>query len=233
MSEVLHRRGVHQLADIEIATAFPFGLIESRTRASLPTEIVVYPRVYAIRQGVLDSLSGIGDVYTRAAADGDEFHSLREYVRGDDPRRIAWRVSARAGSLVVREMEAESTRTVALCLDTRRIETEDFDERFEDAVDLTASLAMALLKQRYAVGVVTPSLSLPEGEGTAQGRRVLEFLARVVPIDASVGGTFPDKGRTSSKDRTAQILISPDASRWGIRSGAGLRVVDPREVLRA
>ncbi len=49
---------------------------------------------------------------------GGEFHSLREYVPGDDLRRINWKASARSEDLVVRETALEGVRRCTVVLDT-------------------------------------------------------------------------------------------------------------------
>ncbi|MDC4232668.1 DUF58 domain-containing protein [Actinomyces sp. B33] len=51
---------------------------------------------------------------------GTEFDSLREYVRGDDPRDIDWRASARSDGLVVRTWRPERDRHVVIVLDSGR-----------------------------------------------------------------------------------------------------------------
>ena len=46
-----------------------------------------------------------------------EFHSLREYVPGDEPRTIHWRASARSDELKVRQHSAEGLRRCTVVLD--------------------------------------------------------------------------------------------------------------------
>ncbi len=46
-----------------------------------------------------------------------EFHSLREYVPGDEPRTIHWRASARSDELKVRQYSAEGLRRCTVVLD--------------------------------------------------------------------------------------------------------------------
>ena len=106
------RRGVQRLGPIELVSLFPFGLLEKRRRTEDGAEIVVYPRVRAVRTTVLDQLPGARFSPRRPVDDGDEFFSLREYVRGDDVRRISWRASARLGTLVVRELTRGTSRFV-------------------------------------------------------------------------------------------------------------------------
>ena len=59
---------------------------------------------------------------------GSEFHSLREYVRGDDLRRISWKASARASELIVKETALEGVRRCTVVLDV------DADEYDDDGV---------------------------------------------------------------------------------------------------
>jgi hypothetical protein len=49
---------------------------------------------------------------------GFEFYGMREYVPGDDLRRIVWRASARTGKVMVREAEQGITDHVTVVLDT-------------------------------------------------------------------------------------------------------------------
>jgi len=49
--------------------------------------------------------------------DGYEFSELREYVAGDDPRRIDWAATARAGTLQTRILQEDRALTLAGALD--------------------------------------------------------------------------------------------------------------------
>lgn len=51
---------------------------------------------------------------------GAEFESLREYVIGDDYRKINWMASARGAKLVVNQYEAEKNQPVFILMDTSR-----------------------------------------------------------------------------------------------------------------
>ena len=62
---------------------------------------------------------------------------MREYVRGDDLRRIVWRATARTGRVMVREAEQGITDHITVILDTDRAshshDAEDLSESFEMA----------------------------------------------------------------------------------------------------
>ncbi len=59
---------------------------------------------------------GYGTASARRS-DGYEFAELRGYVEGDDPRRIDWAATARAGSVQTRVMLEERSLSLAVALD--------------------------------------------------------------------------------------------------------------------
>jgi len=235
LSERFDRRGVHPLPALDLVSAFPFGLFERRRRARDGHEVVVYPRVRAVRPGALQQLSGAGAAPTFVRGHGDEFFSLRDYIPGDDVRQVAWRVSAHRGALTVREFARQTSRSIVFVLDThRRTDLEGFDDAFEDAVELVASLAVTFLNQQYTVSIVTPGRRLPEGEGNTHRRKALDMLARVEPADGVSEGGYGWFSPGAESGRASYVFVSPDPRDWGRVSHAGrTRVIDPREVVRA
>jgi uncharacterized protein (DUF58 family) len=233
--EVFDRRGVYPVPAISLLTTFPFGLVHWRRRIKDDALITVYPRVHAVRTATLEQSQNSGDTSKNARGPGDEFHSLREYVVGDDMRHIAWRVSARLGSLVVRELEQETSRYIVFVLDTSPYpDLDDYAERFEEAVELVASLAVTMLTRQYTVSVVTGTDALPEGEGKAQVVNVLEMLARVQPDAESGGDALGRVGTVDDTKRAACFYVSPSPSQWGRKKArGGVHVLDPREVIHA
>ena len=234
MAEVFNSRGVHRLPELTLATAFPFGLIERHVGARDTSEIVVYPRVHAVRPALLEQVSGARTVPRIVRGEGDDFFSLRDYIPGDDIRQVAWRASARRGSYVVRELARQTSRSVVIVLDTcLGGDTAVSPEDFENAVDLAASLAVTFLRKGYAVSVVTPDLRLEHGEGNPHVVRVLETLARVEPsslCDLDAFGWYA----SGQESQAAHLYISPDPRQWGrYCRRLGAKVLHPREVVLA
>jgi len=234
LSERFEHRGVHPLPALDLVSAFPFGLFERRRRTHDGHEVVVYPRVRAVRPGAVQQLSGAGAALAVVRGNGDEFFSLRDYVPGDDIRQVAWRVSARRGALTVREFARQTSRSIVFVLDThRRTDLDGFDDAFEDAVELVASLAVTFLNQQYAVSIVTPGRRLPEGEGNTHRRKALDMLARLEPDDGAFDGDYEWFPPGAEGGRASYVFVSPDPRDWGRITHAGrTRVIDPREVVR-
>ena len=229
------RRGVHEVGRYDLVTRFPFGLFEQRRTVGTACEVLVHPRVRTLRTGLLDEWDTGSTARRVATGDGDEFFSLREYQPGDDLRLIAWRVSARTDKWMVREMTRDHAHSVVFALDNRCADAKDTEtsEHFEEAVELCASLAISLVRQRYEVGVVLAETQIEAGLGKDHERRILDALARV-QLTTTDDGTF-DRAVSGFEARGATlVLLSHDPATWGQhRSGSDLSVLDPREVVYA
>lgn len=230
----LPKRGVHTLAPLQLKSSFPLGLFVCRLIYRDGVQVTVYPRVYAVRQSMLEHLDDSGDLPRPLDLSGDEFFALREYVPGDDIRYICWRVSARVGRLIVREMEPSTARSIVVVLDPRGIpDTEELDEQFEEAIDLAASLVMTFLDKQFAVSVITPNESVGLGTGAPHARKIMEMLTRVDPVGYSLCSDdwFMASGDVSG---AAKVYVATDPAQWGAQAfGRGVRILNPQEVTHA
>ena len=106
-----------------------------------------------------------------------EFHSLREYVPGDEPRTIHWRASARSDELKVRQHSAEGLRRCTVVLDQQVPTGDRHADAFERAVVAAASLVhsadQAGLETRFAttagVDLRGPTVAVHTMHHLAQG----------------------------------------------------------------
>jgi len=146
---------------------------------------------------------------------GTEFYSLREYVPGDDPKRINWKASARYNQLITNETEAERVTDIMIVLDTDVTffgPTES--ELFERGVQAAASMASLLLKQGNRVGLVLQGGergSIPAGFGKRHERRILYLLATARPGRATVSTSYVMNllARRMLPSRAQIVIISP------------------------
>jgi uncharacterized protein (DUF58 family) len=86
-----------------------------------------------------------------------EFAQHREYVAGDDIRRIDWKVWSKTDKYYIKQYEEETNLRTTLVVDVS--ESMQFGEteltKYEYASRIAASLAYLLLRQSDAVGLVT------------------------------------------------------------------------------
>jgi uncharacterized protein (DUF58 family) len=148
------RRGVYDVGPLRISRSDPLGLAARTRSVSDVTQLWVHPRRHAIQPlpASLDR-SLDGPTSDKAPRGSITFHSLREYVLGDDLRHIHWRSSARLGTLMVRQHVDTSLPDVTIVLDTR--DSAHTEDSFEEAIEVVASLVVALLRQRFPVRFVS------------------------------------------------------------------------------
>ncbi|MGO7909993.1 DUF58 domain-containing protein [Rhizobium ruizarguesonis] len=120
-------------------------LLEIIAKMPVGQEIAVQPDISpvlsgAIRTQILPLEAGQKDL--RLRGEGSEFHQLREFVSGMDPRSIDWKRSARMRSLVVREMRAERNHQIILCVDSGRLMAEQLAGFTKLDRAINAALAM-------------------------------------------------------------------------------------------
>jgi uncharacterized protein (DUF58 family) len=106
------RRGWLALDRLRISTIRPFGLARAWSWLRPDTRLLVYPTPEA-EAVPLPDLGGDGQSQ-RTRNHGEQPHHLREYRAGDGMRQIAWKSSARADRLLVREYEATANRELTL-----------------------------------------------------------------------------------------------------------------------
>ncbi|MCE5302709.1 MAG: DUF58 domain-containing protein [Planctomycetaceae bacterium] len=87
-----------------------------------------------------------------------EFAEHREYVPGDDPRRLDYRMLGRTDRLYVKQYEEETNMRVQILLDTSGSMGYRFDgglTKLEYGSYLTAVLAYLMIRQQDSVGLCT------------------------------------------------------------------------------
>lgn len=147
-------RGVFAVGPLDVTRADPFGLVRSGDPDEEITNLYVHPQIHQLEpfpSGIARDLEGpeIG----KALEGGVTFHTLRDYVHGDDLRQVHWRSSARSGKLMVRHnVDTHQPRSLVV-LDNRA--TSHSAESFEDAVRAAASIVAASMSRGFDFRFVT------------------------------------------------------------------------------
>ncbi|MFZ9629346.1 MAG: DUF58 domain-containing protein [Ilumatobacteraceae bacterium] len=177
------RRGSLRLGPATVDRVDTFGLVRRRRELAGDDVVVVVPRRVVIdmptpgRSGALAQQLG-----ARALGrTGTDFRSQREYVPGDDPRRINWKATARVDELIVTEREAERLRRCTVVLDTNEVGHDG--DSFDRAVSIAASISTASERAGLTTRLVAPGVDV-SGHDVASS--ILHWLADVAPGDESV-----------------------------------------------
>jgi uncharacterized protein DUF58 len=131
-----------------------------------------------------------GPTASIAPPGGVAFHSLREYVAGDDWRLIHWGATARTGALVARRLVVPDQPRLLVVLDTSAAAYAA--TLFEDAVRVAASFCVAgeqsgLPVQLRTTGEATGSTRWSPGEWGGDFGDTLAFLSVVDNTGADQG----------------------------------------------
>jgi uncharacterized protein (DUF58 family) len=189
-------RGIHEIGPLAVLSADPLGLfpwnktIESRCR------VTVLPAIGTIGRRVQSGFPG-GDLRVRDIAfeDPTRFRAIREYLPGDDTRRIHWKISARLGALHTVEYEPAVSAACVVLLDLRlsRYPLRLRHHFVERAVETAATLIVAAALERQATGLCAsaeldgkrPAVGI--GRGMSHAIHILELLARILPVEEAEG----------------------------------------------
>lgn len=131
------------------------GLAAGRTDIGDVVAVRVLPRVLPVRGLPAGARRGHVGTDERVEHGGTDLVGLREYVAGDDLRRLHWATSARTGTLMVREDADPAEAHLALLLDDRAASYPG--DALEDAVEVAASLAHMAVAQGNPVRLRTVS----------------------------------------------------------------------------
>jgi len=200
-------RGDYELSRISLRLTGILGLWIKPLQAEMPQTVRIYPDMSAVR-GVLGALPQQmileGKRLYRRDTAGSEFHSIRDYVDGDDPRRINWRATARAGSPMSDVVRPERGKVVMLLLDCGRTMGIELSGRNKLDVALEAALALAAvaLKQGDKVGFIAYSSEIkryvPPGAGLKQ-------LAAITDAAYNLTADFVEASRVQALDYLLRI----------------------------
>jgi uncharacterized protein (DUF58 family) len=149
------RRGVIAVGPLHVTRSDPLELMSlSRTYGGTAT-VWVHPRIHLLRAvpaGMARSLDGRIDKVPHGTI---TFDSLREYVVGDELRRVHWRSSAKVGELMIREQLDTSEPTIVVLLDDRAAAhpqvRDGIADTFESACEAAASIVAAAVREDLPV----------------------------------------------------------------------------------
>ena len=148
-----------------------------------------------------------------------DFHSLRDYVEGDEPRTIHWRASARSEELKVRQHSVEGLQRCIVLLDQHVPPGPAEEDAFERAVTAAASVVHSADRAGLTTRFVTTEGADVSGPDVAA--QTLHLLAR---IGISTDPTIPvERDPSEGLGLVVSIGIDPWTTSWAALD----RIVDP------
>jgi uncharacterized protein (DUF58 family) len=204
------RRGRYPITGFRISTKFPAGFFKKWRRIDASGEIVVYPKPQPLDDFYHALPMLVGQIQSHARGWGDDLYAIRRYQPSDHMRHIDWKATAKASQMMVREHVREDEWRLTIVFDTARppaagpvpqkqeaalkpdkpnegaepaAAPRSFEERFERAVVMAASLANHFILERADVELITADErhNVASGNGYEHLYRILRSLATLQP----------------------------------------------------
>jgi uncharacterized protein (DUF58 family) len=197
------RRGTYTVGPVELPKADPFGLCRRVRALGEPQVISVHARVIPLRPlptGTSRNLEGPSS--DRSPQGTVTFHRLREYVVGDDLRTVHWPSTARAGKLVVRHYVDTARPYTVVLVDLNPAVYSP--ETFEEAMDVTASIATCMSSGRAPVQIRTTAGERVGGHLQRDAAALVDYLTELAP---SSTGSLSTQLLPLRRDRGGSALV--------------------------
>jgi hypothetical protein len=166
-------RGMYTFGPAIVRSGDPFGWLVREDRVSASATLLVYPLIAPLESFGLPPRHPFGERATprRLLEDPLRVAGVRDYVLGDDPRRIHWKATARAGELRSKIYEPSSQYRLLILLDINAYPEPwmGIDPEIQElTICAAASFAMWALDEGYAVGLLANTLMMSSsGESIA------------------------------------------------------------------
>ena len=228
-------RGLRVIGPARLRRLGPTGLAAREEPVGGTVAVRVVPRVLPVRGVPPGARRGHISGDERVARGGTDLVALREYLPGDDLRRLHWATSARLGTLMVRDDADPSQAQLTVLLDDRAA-AYGVDDQFEEAVDVAAALTAAASAAGHPVRLRTLTGRVDvvhSGASAGTGRAAPELLAALADVALVPAQQSTPGGASYDLDIVATIS-GPAADQAELVVEAGRAVVgvvlavDPR-----
>lgn len=229
--------------------ADPLGLLCYDTFLPAPQELLVLPALgdeagHPATTKRRNILPPPGIHRLRRPGSGSELLDLRDYLPGDPPRTIAWKVSARRDRLITKEFESEVPLRCTLFVDTS--DSVRIGPPGSTALVRLVEVSAAVVQANTAAGDLTGLYLFDEQDvSIVRPARTAGHLVRLLTLLASAAGLAPRGGQVrvgrllpfayAFAEEVYPALLRPDLNRipfglawlsprpaWAVEPRAGL-----------
>lgn len=232
------RRGYHQIGPLRMGSGDLLGFQPRVSAVVSAKRMTVYPRVVALHELGLPTNSPLVALPARSPLfeDASRLMGVRDYQRGDSPRRIHWPATARTGQLVVKQYQPAIARETLICLD---LDTASYERRRFEATELAivaaASIASHIIvREGLPVGLSTEAMDPLPGErrhiyvppGAERAHLKLNILEPLARVQVTSGASLLERIRQDSVNLSwgsTMVLITGNAGEELLSTLAYLR----------
>lgn len=186
-------RGELTIDKLSITSTFPFGIVTKAITYTNQEQLLVRPAIHPIAPKAFSNAAGAGRSTTedrRRKGQGLEFYALREFAHADSPKQVAWKASARAGTLLTKQHASPTPKTLTVIL---MLEPAAEHSELERRIESAASYIMTAAAKNYQVALEVPHFALSSkttNPGTRAAGALLDILA-LIDLSAQLAATAP------------------------------------------
>lgn len=187
--------GEHYFGPLEIIVNDPLGIFEFYVTESRINTIDVLPERMELPEVEFpESLNSrtYGPVEGSKIGSSSNFFGVREYRPGDPIKQISWRLTARSGIPIIKEMEESVATELTILLDldaSRQIGIKE-KSTWEYSKDIVISLLRQQLGATRRVQLLTQQAQIPFGIGASHIADAIEQIRNLMPCSEE---TMPNR----------------------------------------
>lgn len=211
-------RGLFLLKKIYLRYQSQLGLWQKQITFELEDTIKVIPNLTESRDYLKSAQKYLlheGSKIRKHGAGLGEFAQVRQYVVGDDPRKINWHQSAKLNEMMVNEYEPEHGKQIIIMIDCGRMMGVELEKgnRLERSIEAALTVATAALDNGDYVSVIAfakdINVYVPAEKGLAHLQTILQaiYSLQVEANESNYVAAFQFI-RTEQQKRSMVILFS-------------------------
>lgn len=211
-------RGKYEIEKLYYRYKSKIGLWEKQKAELLGNTVKVIPDLTSTKQYLENAqrfLMYEGIKIRKQQQGVGEFAKIRNYVVGDDPRKINWRQTAKLHEVMTNEYEPEHGKYITILIDCGRMMGAELKKgnRLEKALEAALTVTAAALAKGDYVAVLAFSKNvkvyIPPAKGMAHLQRILQAIYHL-EVDAAESnyGEVLQYLQTVQKKRSLLLLFS-------------------------
>ena len=155
------KRGEYDFGVVNAFVSTKLGIVKRRFSLGHAKTVSVYPSFIQMRKyellAISNQLQQSGIKKIRRIGNNMEFEQIKNYVAGDDYRKINWKASARKSELMINQFQEERSQQVYSVIDKGRMMQMPFEgmSLLDYAINASLVISNIAIKKGDKAGVIT------------------------------------------------------------------------------
>jgi uncharacterized protein (DUF58 family) len=179
-------RGEYFFGNLNIYASSVLKIVKRKYQFQNEQLVTVYPSFIQMQKydflAISNNLTAFGLKKIRKIGNTQEFEQIKDYVQGDDFRKVNWKATAKRGALMVNQYQDEKSQPIYSLIDIGRVMKMPFEELklLDYAINSTLVFSNIALRKGDKAGLITFSdkigSMLMAERSTGQLRKIQEAL---------------------------------------------------------